>query len=74
MVTNLFVCYRTIVSVGRQLRGSINLSSVFSDGDILKRKGVFDAIMKGLTEQAVEAVDNNFATDVRVSFKRRALV
>ena len=36
----------------------------FSDGDLLRRAGVIDGILKGLTIQPVESVDNNFVDDV----------
>ena len=56
--------HRTIAKVGRQFGGSVSLTEVFSDGDFLKQRGVFEAVLLGLTQQPVQEVDNNFVTQI----------
>jgi peroxidase len=40
------------------------LQEFFSDGDIIRSPSLADEIIKGLTIQASESVDNNFVIDV----------
>jgi len=55
---------KTLTKIFRDFGGSVNLADVFSDGDFLRERSVFEAVLSGITRQPSEFQDNNFAEEV----------
>ena len=62
MQSSLFC--RIFNKITRRAKKIIDLQDVFSDGDVLRGFDITDEIIRGLSIQATESVDNNFSIDV----------